>query len=198
MDDYTCKFINGWYNCYCAKCIRISISYYDSNTYDDKNFNNKDNAIEYIKCIKAGDIKSIVVKKYLFDTLNISECLIHCGVQQEYFDNQKYKLYNFINMEWTKNDLDYLMNTHCYYYFKLLRKNNFSLDLIIYFLKSMPYYSYSRLLNKLYEERGQELHNYAIDKLKEVIRPAQLNEFLRKYVIYNPKSCYVRRLVNNF
>jgi hypothetical protein len=88
-------------------------------------------------------------------------------------------------------------------YFHLACKYNFPLSTILYYIKIGASRSSKNKQNKsplelLNKRRQQELYNYAINKLKEVIRPVQINEFIRKYVIYNPKSCYIKRLVSNF
>jgi hypothetical protein len=180
---------------------------------EQKIFRDANLAIEYVNSLIIDDTFTIHIYKYYFmnNKLYMEDHIpgIYSNINGLIIPNDqiiylKDKSINFLKEHIPYNTyMNHVTHNKKNTYFHLACKNNFQLDTLIFYINNgVDMYIRDQKgkcpLEYLNNKRQKELYNYLINKLKDVIRPAQLNEFLRKYVIYNPKSCYIKRLVSNF
>jgi hypothetical protein len=208
--------------CYCARCIHISHKYIGNNdngefgiyVINEKRFTNKLDAIDYMNHIyDLGIINNrayaITIKKnyigYNFHysgltSFNKDECI-------NYINNDIPNEIVCYTYE-LQRDGDILPEEKNYTILHYACEDpDVKIETILFLINSGWTNNIKNINNKsplelLSMEKSQELYEHIINKLKNTLQSANkrfiVYEFIKRKLIYNPKSCYIKNMINNF
>jgi hypothetical protein len=184
--------------CYCARCILLEIRQ-GSSLIVKQRFTNKLSAYIFIDTLHYFDTNKYNVFLFINYLGPIDK------VAPKVLLNDRDSIKRFIKYSEPYDIIFYGTNPH-YWYDLHTSKNIFTyacelnvpLDTLVYLLQYNTYNVHDLPLLYLNSECFNELFHYYVNKIKITVRKGQLNEFLIKYIIYNPKSCYIKRIVNSF